>query len=131
MFTHHSGARHAMGSHTYQSIWQAVEQIPAGRVATYGQIASVAGVGGNARLVGYALHRTPAGVVLPWHRVVTARGEIAFPAGSEMHARQRQRLIAEGVEFVRGRVDLVRFRWRPSAETLPEEYLRGCDNERS
>lgn len=97
---------------THGRIHQVVSRIPKGRVATYGQIARLAGLGGQARLVGYAMHALPAGTRVPWQRVVNARGEISLPGSSA--ARQRERLEREGVRFdARGRIDLDRFLWQP------------------
>ncbi len=94
-----------------------VSRIPPGRVATYGQVARLAGAPGHARLVGYALASLPDGSGVPWHRVVNARGGISERSdGSPMGAVQRARLRREGVRFdVRGRISLARFRWRPRA----------------
>ena len=99
---------------TYQRIYSAVRRIPRGRVATYGQIAELAGLEGHARQVGYALHNLPSGSGVPWHRVVNARGEISARRGSDWGELQRHLLKAEGIIFDdRGRLDLKRFRWRP------------------
>jgi len=93
-------------------IHKTVSRIPRGRVATYGQIARLAGLHGQARLVGYAMHALPAGTRVPWQRVVNARGEISLPGSSAV--RQRTRLEREGVRFdARGRIDLDRFLWQP------------------
>ena len=91
-----------------------MRRVPRGRVATYGQIAAVAGFPGRARQVGYALAATSEEHVLPWHRVINALGEVsARAAGSPMARVQRGLLEAEGVRFdVRGRVDLKRYQWR-------------------
>jgi methylated-DNA-protein-cysteine methyltransferase-like protein len=97
----------------YELIWSAVQQIPKGRVATYGDIAVLAGLEGHARQVGYALHHLPDGVKVPWHRVINAKGEISPRSGGDSHELQRLLLEAEGVEFsLDGRVDLRRFRWK-------------------
>ena len=80
-------------------IWQVVAAIPAGYVASYGQVARQAGLGRGARQVGAALKGLPAGTRLPWHRVLNARGKIALPVGSRGHALQKRRLQAEGVVF--------------------------------
>lgn len=98
-------------------------RIPHGCVATYGQIARLAGLGRRARMVGYALHRTPDDYSLPWHRVINAQGRIAFPVDSSQYQRQRERLIAEGIALVAGRVDLDRYRWRPHLEDTPQFYF--------
>ena len=96
----------------YDSIDDVVRRIPAGRVATYGQVASQAGLDGQARQVGYALHRLPSNSGVPWHRVVNAKGEISPRNMSDSHELQRQLLVAEGIEFDdEGRVDLSSFRW--------------------
>jgi len=95
-----------------QRIYRAVRRIPRGRVSTYGHIADIAGLGGHARQVGYALHALR-GDDVPWHRVVNARGEISPRSAGDSHDLQRLLLEAEGVEFdVRGRIDLSRFAWR-------------------
>ena len=95
----------------YQHIYAVVARIPRGRVATYGQIAELAGIPGHARQVGYALHRTPDDVVVPWHRVINAQGRISL--GEHAGAIQRQLLASEGVELRGDRVDLKRYRWLP------------------
>ncbi len=100
-------------SGTYRRIWRTVRRIPRGRVATYGQIALLAGYPRHARLVGYALHRTPDGLDIPWHRVINARGEISFPKGGSRYEMQLHKLLEEGIEFIRDRVDLRRYGWRP------------------
>ncbi len=106
----------------YARIWNIVARIPRGRVATYGQISQLAGLGNRARLVGYALYRSPSERELAWHRVINAQGKIAFPAHSDMHARQKALLQSEGIKFDGDRVDLDVYRWRPFARDLPEEY---------
>jgi methylated-DNA-protein-cysteine methyltransferase-like protein len=95
-------------SPTYLEIYAAVERVPCGCVATYGQVARLAGLPGRARQVGYALHALPPGSPIPWQRVVNARGEISLPGASA--ERQRRLLRAEGIEFdERGRINLRRF----------------------
>lgn len=91
---------------------------------TYGDVAALAGMPRQARLVGYALHALPAHSTVPWQRVVNARGGIstgrAFPGGDLL---QRRILEEEGVEFdANGRLSLERFRWRPPP--LPETQSR-------
>lgn len=99
-------------SNSYERIYEIVKQIPFGRVATYGQIAMLAGNPRWARVVGYALHVNPEPGVIPCHRVVNRFGEVssAFAFGGEN--RQIDLLKAEGVKFTEeGRVDLKRFSW--------------------
>jgi methylated-DNA-protein-cysteine methyltransferase-like protein len=97
----------------WQRIYAAVRRVPCGRVATYGQIADLAGLEGHARQVGYALHALPAKSRVPWHRVVNARGEVSARSSGDSHELQRHLLEAEGVAFdARGRIDLEIFRWK-------------------
>lgn len=97
----------------YLAIYRIVRRIPRGRVATYGQIAELAGLEGHARQVGYALHALPDSMKLPWHRVINSRGEVSPRTGGDSHELQRHLLEAEGVTFDdRGRVDLRRYAWR-------------------
>src|SRR5436190_12048101 len=99
---------HARSGQAYQRIYNVIRRIPRSRVATYGQVAELAGLEGRARQVGYALHHAPAG--LPWHRVINARGFISARAGSDWGELQRNLLEAEGIEFdLEGRVDLKKF----------------------
>jgi methylated-DNA-protein-cysteine methyltransferase related protein len=75
-------------------------------VASYGQIAELAGLEGHARQVGYALHALPAGSGVPWHRIVNAKGEISPRSAGDSHELQRMLLEAEGVTFDgKGRVE--------------------------
>jgi methylated-DNA-protein-cysteine methyltransferase-like protein len=99
----------------YERIYRVVRRIPAGRVATYGQVAALAGLPGRARQAGYALHALPAHTTVPWHRVVNAAGRISLGRGrGGADLEQRFRLEAEGVEFdANGRIPLARFGWKP------------------
>ncbi len=97
-------------------IYAVVAEIPRGRVATYGQVAALAGAPRHARQVGYALYDLPSGSTLPWQRVINARGEISPRSEPGWDGFQRQLLEAEGIEFRRGRIDLGRYRWEPPAE---------------
>jgi len=98
----------------YERIYEVVRQIPQGRVATYGQVAALAGLPGHARQVGYALHALPEGSNVPWHRVINARGAISLRADRGWGGFQRHLLEEEGVAFsARGLIDLERCRWDP------------------
>ncbi|MEM6794962.1 MAG: MGMT family protein [Acidobacteriota bacterium] len=105
-------------SSSYARIYRVVRQIPPGQVATYGQVAALAGLPGHARQVGYALFGS--GLEdLPWQRVVNARGEISRRSEPGNEGLQRAMLESEGVCFdERGRIDLRRFRWDPDDEDL-------------
>jgi methylated-DNA-protein-cysteine methyltransferase-like protein len=94
-----------------------VRRIPRGRVVTYGQVASEAGLPGRARQVGYAMAACPDDADIPWHRVINARGKVSRRSGGRTFEHiQRALLEAEGVVFDhRDRVDLDRFGWAPDA----------------
>ncbi len=101
-------------SDNYRRIYAVVRRVPAGTVATYGQVAAIAGLAGHARQVGYALHALEEGSDVPWQRVINAKGEVSPRATPEWEGYQRHLLEEEGVEFdQRGRVDLDRYRWEP------------------
>ena len=99
-------------SDLYERIYAAVRAVPPGKVATYGQIARVAGLGRQARLVGYALHALKDGDDVPWHRIINAKGEISLGSRGEWAGFQRELLEDEGVEFdLKGRVDFGEHGW--------------------
>ena len=102
-------------SETYREIYATVKKIPRGRVASYGQVARVAGIGRQARLVGYALHalRDDNAQRVPWQRVINAQGFCSIKE-PPMAAEIQQRILElEGVEFSpRGKVDLKKFGWK-------------------
>jgi methylated-DNA-protein-cysteine methyltransferase-like protein len=98
-------------SNSYEVIWETVRQIPKGKVATYGEIADVNGLTGQARLVGYALHNLPHNSGIPWHRVINAQGRISFPKGSRSHTTQRKLLEKEGIVFRGEKIDFGKYRW--------------------
>ena len=102
----------------YQRIWAKIAEIPRGSVATYGQIADLVGLPRHARLVGYALRNTPENLDIPWHRVINAKGESAFPRDSESYKRQKQLLENEGVAFIGGKVSLKKYRWTVTLDEL-------------
>lgn len=99
----------------YNRIWQTVQQIPAGKVASYGQIADLAGLPGRARLVGKVLGLSPA--PLPWFRVVRSNLTLAFAAGSAEAAEQSALLRAEGV-ILRGVKVPDQYHWQPDLAEL-------------
>jgi methylated-DNA-protein-cysteine methyltransferase-like protein len=104
----------------YPRIHAAVRRIPRGKVATYGQIAALAGLPHAPRVAGYALHALPPGSPVPWHRVVAAGGKLSLgrlsPDGATT---QRLRLEHEGVGFDgRGCVVLDRHQWAVAARAV-------------
>jgi methylated-DNA-protein-cysteine methyltransferase related protein len=101
-------------SDTYARIYAVVKRVPRGRVATYGQVATLARLPRHARLVGYALNVLPSGSSVPWHRIVNAKGQVSPRANALGHEDlQAQLLRREGVRFVEGTISLDRFQWRP------------------
>ena len=101
-----------------QRIRDTICDIPPGCVASYGQIAEIAGIPRGARQVGYTLRHLPKGHSVPWHRVVQAAGTIAFERGSRAFNEQKQRLSKEGVPVLAGRIDMQQYRWQPDLDEL-------------
>jgi methylated-DNA-protein-cysteine methyltransferase-like protein len=97
----------------WERIYDVVRRIPRGRVATYGQVASLAGLPRHARQVGYALHALPEETDVPWHRVVNARGEVSARSTPGWEKHQFALLRRERVIGRDGRVDLDRLQWEP------------------
>ena len=100
-------------SSSYTKIYAVVRRIPRGKVATYGQVAALAGLPNHARLVGYALHAVSEGSTIPWHRVINAQGRISIRGSASATVTQRLRLEQEGVRFMSGRVKLTLYGWKP------------------
>lgn len=101
---------------SWDSIYAVVRRIPRGHVATYGQVAELAGRPGQARQVGYALSALGLGSRVPWQRVVNAQGRCSVRAESGCELTQRRLLEREGVAFgASERIDLGRYRWQPRA----------------
>ena len=107
----------------FETVWDIVRQIPAGKVSSYGQIASMIPPDAEMdptrlrrlgpRWVGAAMRKSPSGKSIPWHRVINSRGLISFPAGSAQAEEQRRLLEFEGLRFDKsGRVDFARDGWR-------------------
>ena len=96
-----------------ESIWQVVHMIPNGKVATYGQVAALAGLPKAARFAGTSLKDLPKATRIPWHRVINAQGRISLPPSSASYQEQRQRLTQEGVLIRNGRIALKDYQWEP------------------
>lgn len=101
-----------------QRILETIRDIPPGKVASYGQIAAMAGIPRGARQVGYVLRQLCDGHSVPWHRVVRASGRIAFETNSAEYRDQAERLMLEDVAVIGGRVDMRRYRWKPGLDEL-------------
>jgi methylated-DNA-protein-cysteine methyltransferase related protein len=103
---------HKIKRTTYKTIYKIVAKIPYGRVATYGQIAKLAGIPGQARQVGYALSAVTDNHI-PWHRVINAKGEISPRSDSAFAILQHELLEHEGVKFnSQGKISLHLYRWK-------------------
>lgn len=101
-----------------ERIWATICDIPEGCVASYGQIAEIAGIPRGARQVGYALRHLPENSAVPWFRVIQASGKIAFPQGSRAFEEQSRRLAQEDVAILNGRIDMRKYRWQPDLDEL-------------
>jgi methylated-DNA-protein-cysteine methyltransferase-like protein len=101
-----------------QSVWKVVLEIPSGHVLTYGEVARLSGMPRAARRVSQALRRAPRNMNVPWHRVINAQGKISFPEDSSGWKMQKNRLEAEGLIFLKGKIDLQQFGYRGAVDRL-------------
>jgi methylated-DNA-protein-cysteine methyltransferase related protein len=116
----------SQNSPLYEAIYAVVRQIPAGQVATYGQIAELLGLYGRARQIGYALFRVAPESDVPWQRVINAKGMVSrSPQREGNDDLQRILLEQEGIVFdAEDRIDLKRYRWCPPPDDLAESQGR-------
>ncbi len=104
--------QHQTDSSNQERIFQVIYQIPKGNVATYGQVAELAGLTKAARLVGSTLKGLPKNTKLPWYRVINASGKISLPP--EAGGKKQQALLEkENVTFIKGKIKLADYGWRP------------------
>ena len=93
-------------------IFQVIAQIPYGRVASYGQIARLAGIPKHSRLVGYVLKHMDADSSLPWYRVINSQGKISLSKLNDQGQNiQAQLLLAEGILVIGDKVKMKEFQW--------------------
>ena len=104
-------------------VLEIVRLIPRGAVASYGQVAALAGYPRHARHVAAALRSVDDATAVPWHRVISSDGTIPRRGGSDHHELQRLLLESEGVELDGGRVPMERYRWEP--DRLPGRFRPG------
>lgn len=104
-------------SESYKKILSVVSLIPTSCVASYGQIADLAGMPNCSRLVSKAL-KSSNNKSLPWYRVVNSQGKIAFKPGDPKFFLQKNLLEEEGIEFKGTKINLDKHRWQPSLDTL-------------
>ena len=103
-----------MSNELAQMILAVVSQIPKGKVASYGQIAKLAGLPKHARLVGRVLGQIEDRTAIPWHRVINSQGKMSTTQLTELGDHLQQiLLLSEGVVVINGRVNLKQFAWLP------------------
>lgn len=102
----------------HEAIWQTVQAIPPGKVASYGQIADLAGLPGRARLVGRSMGLIPDRHSVPWYRVLKSNGQLAGTPGSKFAQKQTALLQEEGVAVLKNRVKMEKFQWQPSLDEM-------------
>jgi methylated-DNA-protein-cysteine methyltransferase-like protein len=93
----------------FETIWNIVDQIPFGKVATYGQIAKISGLTISPKIVGYALRSVPENRSLAWHRVINSKGQISFPEGTDKFFIQLELLRSENILLIKNKIDLERY----------------------
>lgn len=96
-----------------EQVFSVLNAIPYGQVSSYGKVAEYAQLPNGARLIGRILGQLPKQTTLPWHRVLKANGQIAFPHGSDAFQRQKQLLEAENIMVKDGKVNLRKHQWQP------------------
>lgn len=101
-----------------RNVWKVVGGIPEGHVLTYGEVARLSGRPNGARHVSQALRLAPKKLKLPWHRVINAQGKIAMPEDSSGFRMQKERLQGEGVVFLNGKIDLVKYGYQGVVDRL-------------
>ena len=123
--------KNAKSQQRIERIWATVCDVPTGSVASYGQIAEIAGIPRGARQVGYALRQLPANTKVPWYRVIRSSGRIAFDKSSRAYNRQVKRLMMEDVVIFEGRVNMQQYRWQPDLDELLWKPSAAWDNTQS
>lgn len=111
----------AVASELYQLMWKTVAEVPQGRVATYGQIARLAGYPQHSRFVSKAMAAAPGAMQLPWHRILNAQGKSSLVG--ELQQQQCERLALEGIEFIAGKADLKQNLWNPVLDGMLQEWM--------
>lgn len=99
-----------MISHFSKQVIEIIKKIPAGKVATYGQIANLAGNNKAARQISRILHSSSDKYDLPWHRVINSQGKISLKFGNGFEM-QKAMLESEGIQVIKDKIDLVKYKW--------------------
>ncbi|EDY86157.1 mgmt family protein [gamma proteobacterium HTCC5015] len=110
-----------MATELQRAIQAVVKEVPVGRVATYGQIARLAGYPGRSRSVSPAMGAAPKSMGLPWWRIINAQGKSSIRG--EGVRRQLDLLAEEGVESLHGRIDLSRYQWDPVLDGMMADFM--------
>ena len=100
-----------MISHFSKQVIEIIKRIPAGKVATYGQIANLAGNNKAARQISRILHSSSEKYDLPWYRVINSQGKISLRSGDGFEM-QKAMLESEGIQVIKDRIDLVKYKWQ-------------------
>ncbi|MGM0563068.1 MAG: MGMT family protein [Pseudomonadota bacterium] len=116
-----------MATEFQRAVQKVVAEVPAGRVATYGQVARLAGYPGRARAVSPAMGAEPRPANLPWWRIINSQGRSSIRGDGGR--RQLDRLAEEGVESVLGRVDLARYQWDPVLDGMMNDFMAGVGDD--
>ncbi|MFV8257198.1 MGMT family protein [Bdellovibrio bacteriovorus] len=102
-----------------ERVLKLIKMIPEGKVATYGQIAALAGKPQGSRGVAWLLHSCSESHKLPWQRVLNSKGKISFPPGTKSYRQQKKLLTSEGVRFGAGdAIDMSVFQWKKKARAM-------------
>ena len=113
----------------YPRIYKIVKLIPYGKVATYGQVADLAGLIGKPRVVGYALFRVVDSMEIPWHRVINAKGEVSRSSLRDGNDDRQQSLLeGEGIVFNKRKLDFSVYRWQPDLMEI-HQLLESSSNQ--
>ena len=106
-----------MISHLSKQVIEIIKKIPAGKVATYGQIATLAGNNKAARQISRILHSSSDKYELPWHRVINSQGKISMKSGDGLEM-QKAMLESEGIQVKADRIDLTKYKWEDIRHTI-------------
>ena len=111
----------ALTNENYVKIFKTINLIPPGKVASYGQIADLAGLPGRARLVGKSLAYVPSEMTVNWHRVLRSNGKLAFAPGSSQAVKQMGLLQSENVAVFNNGVKMKEYKWQPDLFSILQE----------
>ena len=113
-----------------QKVMQQIHKIPAGKIATYKQIAELSGKPQASRGVSWILHSCSTAYKLPWHRVLNSQGKISFEKTSHNYRKQKKLLLGEGVIFDGEQLNMAKYQWKKKpaqakSSSGPKMFSRG------